>query len=186
LQKKLKMTKALIIIDIQNDYFENGKMELVESEKASKNANTILEIFRAKNFPIVHIQHIATSPTATFFLPNTEGAKINKNVTPKGDEKVIIKHYPNSFRETELLDFLKSKQISELVICGMMTHMCIDTTTRAAYDLGFKSIVIGDACATKDLELDGEKVNAKEVQIAYLAALDGTFAEIQKTNDFIC
>jgi nicotinamidase-related amidase len=180
------MTKALIIIDIQNDYFENGKMELVGSEKASKNAKTILEIFRAKNLPIVHIQHIATSPTATFFLPDTEGVKINKNVAPKGDEKVIIKHYPNSFRETELLDFLKSKQISELVICGMMTHMCIDTTTRAAYDLGFKSIVIGDACATKDLELDGEKANAKEVQIAYLSALDGTFAEIQKTSDFIC
>jgi len=67
-----------------------------------------------------------------------------------------------------------------------MTHMCIDTTTRAAYDLGFKSIVIGDACATKDLELYGEKANAKEVQIAYLSALDGTFAEIQKTSDFIC
>lgn len=179
------MIKALIIIDIQNDYFENGKMELVGSEKASKNAKTILEFFRDKKLPIVHIQHIATSPAATFFLPNTEGVKINKNVEPKGDEKVIIKHYPNSFRETELLDFLKSIQISELVICGMMTHMCIDTTTRAAYDLGFKSIVIGDACATKDLEFDGEKVNAKEVQIAYLSALDGTFAEIQKTNDFI-
>lgn len=179
------MIKALIIIDIQNDYFENGKMELVGAEKASKNAKTILEFFRDKKLPIVHIQHIATSPAATFFLPNTEGVKINKNVEPKGDEKVIIKHYPNSFRETELLDYLKSMQISELVICGMMTHMCIDTTTRAAYDVGFKSIVIGDACATKDLELDGEKVNAKEVQIAYLSALDGTFAEIQKTNDFV-
>jgi nicotinamidase-related amidase len=179
------MIKALIIIDIQNDYFENGKMKLVGSEKASKNAKTILEFFRDKKLPIVHVQHIAISPTATFFLPNTEGVKINKSVEPKGDEKLIIKNYPNSFRETELLDFLKSMQISELVICGMMTHMCIDTTTRAAYDLGFKSIVIGDACATKDLELDGEKVNAKEVQIAYLSALDGTFAEIQKTDDFI-
>jgi nicotinamidase-related amidase len=107
-------------------------MELVGSEKASKNAKTILEFFRDKKSPIVHIQHIATSPTATFFLSDTEGVKINKNVEPKGDEKVIIKHYPNSFRETELLDFLRSMQISELVICGMMTHMCIDTTTRAA------------------------------------------------------
>jgi nicotinamidase-related amidase len=180
------MTKALIIIDIQNDYFENGKMELVGAEKASENAKTILEIFRNKNLPIVHIQHIAISPTATFFLPNTEGVRINKNVEPKGDEKVIIKHYPNSFRETELLDFLKSMQITDLIICGMMTHMCIDTTTRAAYDLGFNSTVIGDACATKDLELDGGKVKAKEVQIAYLSALDGTFAEIQKTTEFNC
>jgi len=179
------MTKALIIIDIQNDYFENGKMELVGAEKASKNAKMILEFFRDKNLPIVHMQHIATSPTATFFSPDTEGVKINKNVEPKGDEKVIVKHYPNSFRETELLDFLKSKEISELVICGMMTHMCIDSTVRAAFDLGFKSILIGNACATKDLELDGEKVNAKEVQIAYLAGLNGSFTEVKKTADFI-
>jgi nicotinamidase-related amidase len=67
----------------------------------------------------------------------------------------------------------------------MITYMCIDTTVRAAYDLGFKSILIGDACATKDLELDGEKVNAKEVQIAYLAGLNGSFAEVKKTTDFI-
>lgn len=180
------MTKALLIIDIQNDYFENGKMELVGSEKASENAKTILEIFRSKKLPVVHIQHIATSQTATFFLPNTDGAKINKTVEPKEGEKVIIKHYPNSFRETELLDYLKNKQISDLVICGMMTHMCIDTTTRVAYDLGFNSIVIGDACATKDLELDGEIVKAKKVQIAYLSALDGTFADIQKTTEYIC
>lgn len=179
------MKKALLIIDIQNDYFENGKMELVGAEEASKNAKTILEIFRDKNLPIIHMQHIATSPTATFFLPNTEGVKINKNVTPRENEKVIIKHYPNSFKETELLDYLKREQISELIICGMMTHMCVDSTTRAAFDLGFKSTVIGDACATRDLELDGEKVNAKEVQIAYLSALNGTFAEIQKTSSFI-
>jgi nicotinamidase-related amidase len=111
--------------------------------------------------------------------------KINKHVEPKENEKVIVKHYPNSFRGTGLLDFLKGKEISELVICGMMTHMCIDTTVRAAFDLGFNSIVIGDACATKDLELDGKKVNAKEVQIAYLAGLNGTFAEVKKTSHFI-
>lgn len=178
------MTKALIIIDIQNDYFENGKMELVGTEQASQNAKTILEIFRNKNLPIVHIQHVSASENATFFLPNTVGVKINKNVEPKEGEKVITKHYPNSFRDTELFDYLKSKNITDLVICGMMTHMCVDSTTRAAFDLGFNSILIGDACATKDLELDGEKVKAKEVQIAYLSALGGTFAEIQKTAEF--
>jgi nicotinamidase-related amidase len=179
------MAKALLIIDIQNDYFKNGKMELVGSEKASKNAKLLVEKFRNENLTIIHIQHVATSPNATFFLPNTEGVKIHKNVKPKGAEKIIIKHYPNSFRETELFDFLKNKDVSELIICGMMTHMCIDTTTRAAYDLGFDCIVIGDACATKNLELNGDKVNSKNVQIAYLSALDGTFAVIQKTTEFI-
>jgi nicotinamidase-related amidase len=186
--KKLKilnrMARALLIIDIQNDYFKNGKMELVGSKKASENAKILLEKFRNENLTVIHIQHVATSPTATFFLPDTEGVKIHKNVKPKRAEKVITKHYPNSFRETELLDFLKSKDISELIICGMMTHMCIDTTTRAASDYGFKSILIGDACATKNLELNGAIVKAKDVQIAFLSAIDGTFAEIQATKEF--
>lgn len=179
------MSKALIIIDIQNDYFKNGKMELVGSEEASENAKLILEKFRNENLTLIHIQHIAISKTATFFLPNSVGAHIHKNVLPKENEKTIIKHYPNSFRETELLDFLKSKEVSDLIICGMMTHMCIDTTVRAAYDFGFKSIVTGDACATKNLELNGGIVIAKDVQISFLAALDGTFADVTTTKEFI-
>ena len=183
--KNSKMNKALIIIDIQNDYFEKGTMTLVGSDKASENAKIVLGQFRNDKLPIIHIQHIATRPTATFFLPNTEGAKIHENVQPIGLEKVVIKHFPNSFRETELLDYLKASDITELIICGMMTHMCIDATTRAAYDFGFKCTVIGDACATKDLELNGQIAKAKDVQIAFLSALDGTFADIKTTNEFL-
>ena len=177
------MNRALIIIDIQNDYFEKGTMTLVGSDNASENAKLVLEQFRKEKLPIIHIQHIATRPTATFFLPYTDGAKIHENVKPFEEEKVIIKHYPNSFRETELLDYLKVNNITDLTICGMMTHMCIDATTRAAYDLGFKCIVIGDACATKDLELNGQIAKAKDVQIAFLSALDGTFADIKSTHE---
>ncbi len=179
------MNKALIIIDIQNDYFEKGTMTLVGSEKASENAKIVLGQFREDKLPIIHVQHIATRPTATFFLPNTEGAKIHENVKPIVHEKVVVKHFPNSFRETELLDYLKTNDIIELVICGMMTHMCIDATVRAAYDFGFKCTVIGDACATKDLELNGQIAKAKDVQIAFLSALDGTFADIKMTNEFM-
>src|ERR1035437_247176 len=124
-QKQIKgpMNKALIIVDIQNDYFDKGTMTLVGSEQASENARLILDRFRAEGLPVIHIQHIAKSPAATFFLPNTVGAEIHKNVKPLLQEKVIVKHYPNSFRETELLDYLKSNNIRNLVICGMMTHM---------------------------------------------------------------
>jgi len=179
------MKTALVIVDIQNDYFDRGTMPLAGSDEACENARQLLEKQRSENLPVIHIQHIAVRPTATFFLPNTKGAEIHKNVKPLESEKVIIKHFPNSFRETELLDYLKSNGITNLVICGMMTHMCIDTTTRAAFDLGFKCTVIGDACATKDLALNGETVNAKEVQAAFLAALHGTFAEIKLAKEFI-
>jgi nicotinamidase-related amidase len=100
------MKTALLLIDIQDDYFENGTMALVGSDKASKNAKLILERYRANHQTIIHIQHIATSPNATFFRPNTTGAEINNNVKPLNNEKVIVKHYPNSFRDTELADYL--------------------------------------------------------------------------------
>lgn len=183
--KNLKMKRALIIVDIQNDYFENGTMPLVGPDKASENAKLVLDKFRNEKLTIIHIQHIATEPTATFFLPNTEGAKIHANVKPFGEEKLFIKHYPNSFRETELLNYLKAINITDLTICGMMTHMCIDATTRAAYDLGFNCIVVGDACATKDLQLNGQMAKAKDVQIAFLSALDGTYADVKTTQEII-
>jgi nicotinamidase-related amidase len=131
-----KALKALIIIDIQNDYFKNGKMELVGSEQATENAKLILEKFRDERLPVIHIQHIARRPGATYFLPGTEGAEIHQDMKPKANEKVIVKHHPNSFRGTELFGYLKVNNITDLIICGMITHMCIDSTTRAAKTSG--------------------------------------------------
>jgi len=180
-----KMNTALILIDIQNDYFENGTMTLVGSEKAGLNARQVLEKFRADGLPVIYIQHIATSSTATFFLPQTNGAEINEKVKPTDGERVIVKHFPNSFRETELLVVLRSKNIANLVICGMMTHMCVDATVRAAKDFGFNCIVIGDACATKDLEVNGEVVKAAEVHNSFLAAFNGFYASVKTTKAYL-
>lgn len=179
------MKTALIIIDIQNDYFDKGNMPLVGSYNASNHTKLILERFRSDSLPIIHIQHIATRPTATFFLPNTEGAEIHDNVKPSEHEKVIVKHYPNSFRETELLDYLKRKNITDLVICGMMTHMCVDATVRAAKDYGFNIILIGDACATNNQEINGQIVKAEEVQKSFLAALSYFYATVTTTSNYL-
>ncbi len=179
------MKKALVIIDIQNDYFSNGSMSLVGSLEASENAKLLLNKFRENNLLVAHVQHIATRPTATFFIPNTVGAEIHDNVKPSGNEKRVIKHYPNSFKETNLLDFLISNNITDLVICGMMTHMCIDATVRAAKDFGFNITLIGDACATKDLEINGEKVSAENVHNSFLAALSYFYATVKNTNQYL-
>ncbi len=178
--------KALIVIDIQNEYFENGGMELVNPIVASENAGKLISHFRKKNAPIIHIQHISPDPAKMpFFIAGTVAADIHKNVTPSAEEKVIQKHFPNSFRATELLEYLKTNQITELVVVGMMTHMCIDATTRAAVDFGFQCTVIGDACATRDLEINGTTVKAKDVQHAFLAALEFFYAQIQETDSYL-
>ncbi len=175
------MKQALIIIDIQNDYFPGGKMELEGSFEAAANAAALLSAFREKHLPIVHIQHIAVRPGATFFLPDTAGAEIHPSVAPLAGETVLQKNFPNSFRKTTLLDYLKQNEINHLVIAGMMTHMCIDTTTRAACDLEFTCQLAHDACATRALAFGEHIVPAAQVQSAYMSALDGSFASVVST-----
>ncbi|MFV0398571.1 MAG: cysteine hydrolase family protein [Bacteroidales bacterium] len=176
---------ALILIDIQNDYFEGGKNSLEKSREASLNAKKLLDTFRHRSLPIIHIQHHSTRPDATFFIPNTLGAEIHHDVFPIEGEPVIIKNFPNSFRETSLSHLLEAYDVENLVICGMMTHMCVDATVRAAKDFGYHCTVIGDACATKSLECMGHKVDAIEVHHSFLAALSYYYATIKTTEEYM-
>ena len=180
----MKTKRALLLIDIQNDYFEGGSNPLTGSMEAGLNAQKLLQYFRLHSLPVIHIQHLATRQDATFFLPDTEGAEINNCVTPSKDESIIIKHTPNSFYQTNLNDLLQTQGITELVVCGMMTHMCVDATVRAAKDLNYQCVVIQDACATKDLEFQGIKVNAEKVQVAFLAALTPNYANIYSAEEY--
>jgi nicotinamidase-related amidase len=179
------MNTALLIVDIQNDYFPGGTMELVASDAAAERAARLLAAFRSRALPIVHVQHLSTRPGATFFLPGTRGADIHERVAPLVGETVVRKHYPNAFRETTLLEHLRSRDIGRLVIAGMMTHMCIDTTTRAAADLGFECVLVHDACATRDLSFAGRTVPAADVQAAFVAALSGIFANVQSAQEAV-
>jgi len=172
------MKTGLILVDIQNDYFPGGRMELVEISEAGQKAGELLSFFRANNWPTHHIQHLSARQGATFFLPDTEGAEIHDCIKPLSDEQVIQKFYPNSFRETALLEELKENQVEQLVICGAMSHMCIDATTRAAFDLGFECLVIQDACATRNLEFGGKTIAAEEVHGAFMAALGAAYARV--------
>jgi len=177
------MNTALLIIDVQNDYFPGGKMELDNSTDAGIKIKDLLSHFRKINMPVIHVQHIAVKPGASFFLPGTNGVEFNENVKPKNDEKVVVKNYPNSFRDTDLDPYLKDNNITRLVIAGMMTHMCIDTTVRAAFDLGYECIVAGDCCAARDLSIDDVKIRAADVHNSFLAAINGTFAKVVKKNE---
>ena len=179
------MSTALIVIDIQNDYFPKGKMELSNPEQAADKAGQILEWFRRNNQPIFHIQHISTQEGASFFLPNTEGAQLNDRVLPLEDESVIIKHTPNSFFKTELESKLRENGVTKLVICGMMTHMCIDATVRSAFERGFESTLIEDACTTRDLVYQDKVVPADQVHYAFVSALNGRYAKIVSTENFL-
>lgn len=158
-------------------------MELVGIEQAAKNARAALDLFRAKKLPIFHIQHIMYREGANFFLPGTNGVEIHERLRPENGEPVIQKNFPNSFRGTSLNEHLQSLRIKEVVICGAMTHICIDTTVRAAFDSGFKCLLLFDACATRNLEFRGITVEASQVHAAFMAAISGLFAEVIATKD---
>jgi len=172
------MSKALLLVDIQNDYFPGGRMELVDMDAAAANAARVLAAFREADNPVCHVQHLSLRPGATFFLPDTHGAELHDSVTPQGDEPLIRKHFPNAFRDTSLQRVLEQLPVTELVICGAMSHMCIDSTTRAAFDLGFRCALIEDACATRDLQLNGRTVVAADVHAAFMAALSSPYARV--------
>ena len=179
------MQFGLVLIDIQQDYFEGGRSELYQPRKAAANALKVLSAFRANRWPVIHVRHISTKPGATFFLPDTAGVEFFSDTAPVSGEPVVIKHEPNSFLNTDLAERLTKASVEQLIICGMMTHMCVDTTVRAAADLGYPVSLIGDACATKDLRWAGETVPAGQVQRAYLAALDGSFAKVVSAGDWL-
>ena len=179
------MNNCLILIDIQNDYFPGGSMELVGIEATAANARILLNEFRKAESPVIHIRHISTRPGATFFLPETDGAEINRMVTPRDGEIVVEKNFPNSFRGTSLSEILKKEKPDNLVICGAMSHMCIDATTWAAFDFGFNCTVAEDACATKDLTFQGRIIKASEVHASFMAALAVPYAKVISTAELI-
>ena len=179
------MSVGLILVDIQNDYFPHGKMELEGSEQAGRVAGRLLDFFRAHGLPVFHIQHIAMHPGATFFLPDTTGADIHQSVRPIGGEMIIQKHFPNSFRETDLLRHLQWANIQQVVIAGMQTHMCVDATTRAAADYGFACLIAHDACATRSLWFNDRVVSALDVHTAFLATLNGSYGKVLSADSII-
>ena len=176
---------ALLLVDIQNDYFAGGKMKLHQMEAASINAALLLSFFRKNNLPVVHVQHFSVKSGASFFIPDTIGVEIHSSVLPLKNEPIVPKNFPNSFRQTNLLEILKTHEIDELVVCGAMSHICIDTTTRAAFDLGYQVTLIHNACATRNLTFNGLEVEAQKVQVAYMAALNGTFANVISASEYL-
>ncbi len=176
--------KALLIIDMQNDYFSGGRMELKDTDLALQNCLKLAKFARKMKYQIYIIQHFSKSKNAPFFTPDSDGVKLHKNLKLIYGE-IIKKNFPNSFRETNLLEKLQSNSIKDILVCGAMTHMCIDSSVRAGFDLGFNITVASDACATKDLTFKNNKIPAKDVQSAFLSALDGTFCSVKETENLV-
>lgn len=169
--------RALLVVDLQNEYLADGRLPLTGIADAVAKAGKVITAARVSGEPVIHIRHEAPAADAPFFVPGSPGTQIIAEVAPRADETVIVKHYPNSFRATDLKAHLDDKGVDTLVILGAMSHMCIEATARAAADFGYVVTVIHDACATLDLTFDGIAVPAAQVHAASMAALTFGYAK---------
>lgn len=177
------MTKtALVLVDIQNDYFEGGTWTLPHMDAAAAKAARVLAHARAEGLDIVHIQHQA-APGAPFLVAGTHGGEINAAVTPQAAEPVITKDRPNSFHNTRLDAHLRELGVTDIRLIGAMSQMCIDGTARAGRDLGYAIEVIEDACAAKPIHFGGVELSADQVHAAFMGGLSGAYATVRTVDD---
>ncbi|MET0153585.1 MAG: cysteine hydrolase family protein [Candidatus Binatia bacterium] len=167
---------ALVMIDCQNTY-RQGLMQLEGVEAALDEARHVLERARALGIPIIHIQH-DSGPGSPYDI-RAEIGHIADKVKPLASEPVIVKHFPNSFVQTDLHERLQKHGVANLVLAGFMTHMCVNSTARGAFNLGYRPAVVARATATRPLPAaTGGVVAASVLQEASLAALSDLFAVI--------
>jgi len=176
---------ALIIIDIQNDYFPGGQWTLDGADAAADNAARVLAAVRERGDLVVHVRHEFESADAPFFAPGSQGAQIHSKVAARDGEPVVLKHKVNAFLDTPLLGLLEEQRISELTVVGSMSHMCIDAAVRAASDLGYSVSVLHDACATRDLEFNGVTIPAAQAHAAYMSSLAFAYAKVISTEEWL-
>ena len=168
------MKTALLLVDIQNFYFPGDGPGLEHAASAAEAAKEVLQVFRNQKQLVVHIRHQAK-----------KGFEIHSSVTPLPEEKIITKQEVNCFYKTDLLEYLKLNQVTDLVIIGMQTQMCLEGAVRAAHDYGFNCTVVQDACATRDVKFGDKTVRAADVQTAILATLtDGRYARVIDLKEF--
>ena len=177
--------RAVIVVDLQNEYLSTGKLPLVNLDPAVSNAAEIIAQARARGEMLVHVKHESSQAGAKAFVPSSTGADFISEVAPADGEQIVVKNYPNSFRDTSLKQVLEDNKIQELIVIGAMSHMCVEATTRATADLGYPVTVVQDACATMDLEFNGAKVAAAQVHATAMAALAFGYASVVTTKTFL-
>lgn len=172
------MSKALLVVDVQNDYFEGGAFPLWNTNEVLENIKDAIKKCNEKNIHVVLIQHVADKSRgpAPFFNKGTDGVQIHEDIQDiTKDSKVVIKTFADGFCKTNLEEILDELNVDELVVCGMMTQNCVTHTAISKTAEKYKEVkVLADCCTTTD-------------EMIHLVALDAisTRVGIASFNDAI-
>ncbi|SFC92886.1 cysteine hydrolase family protein [Pseudoalteromonas denitrificans] len=182
---KSEQRTALVLVDLQNDYFESGRFELENINSAANKAKLLLENFREQALPVIHIQHIFKDSKAAFFTPNSPGIEIHSSVKPLKNEVVIVKHQIDSFINTPFEQSLIELGIQKLIIVGAMAQACVQTICRSATNKGYECEVIEDAIAAPKLTYNEHQFTGDEIVAANLLSLSFGGATINTSETYL-
>ncbi len=178
------MPAALVLVDIQQG-LDDPWYGVRNNPHAEENAGRLLAHWRQQGFPIVHIQHRTTNPDSPLW-PGKPGTAPKPEVTPRADEPVMTKSVNSGFIGTDLEQWLHDIGATQVVICGLTTNHCVETTTRMSGNLGFDTFLAHDACAAHNLlGPDGTDYSADQVHAMSIANIASEFATVLTTDEVI-
>jgi nicotinamidase-related amidase len=173
--------RALIVIDVQKEYFPGGAWALPAAERTLPAIARLIERARSRGEAVVFIQHV-TPPGSPVFAEGTPGMEFAAGLDVRPGDPLFRKRHPSSFQDTGLAQWLAEQNVGELDVCGYMTQMCCDTTTREGYARGFAMRLFSDATAARELTVEGVKLPHETVHLVSLGALS-RFAKILKHSE---
>jgi nicotinamidase-related amidase len=182
------MTKrALIVIDVQNEYFEQGALPISDPPTATSLANIAraMDAASASGVPVIVVRHGASEPAAESFAPGSETWQLHPEIERRSRDHLIEKELPGSFTGTSLGDVLDAGEIDTVSITGYMTHMCVDTTARQAAHRGLSVEILHDATGTLPLANSGGSATGEELHRSTLVAQGQFFADVLSTDDWV-
>ena len=168
------MNKALLVIDLQNDYFPKGKFPLWNTEVTLGNIERAIDMAKAKSVVVVHIQHIANPDMglAPFFNEGTEGAEIHPSILAAApDAPIVVKEFADSFVNTNLEDTLSERRITDLLVCGMMTQNCVTHTAISKSAEKYNVCVLPDCCTTVDEMIHNIALHALSTRVPLVESI---------------
>lgn len=180
--------EALIIVDVQNDYFPDGNLPTCSPIETAQACAQLIKKFRQEGKEVIFVKHIikdSQEKDYPFLIKNTHGSEIHDIVKPLPTEKIVVKQEVSSFVGTDLKQHLLSKGVKKLVVVGMMIHNCVNATVYSGVAEGFPCIVVDEAVNTMDQPYDGEIVKAQDIKKAFLAGIQFGFCPVYKLNDVL-
>ena len=178
------MTRALLVIDVQNEYF-TGLLPVTHPAGSFENILAAMDAASAQGVPVVVVRHAAPQPDSPVFRVGSPGWELHPEMERRPRDLLVEKQLPGSFTNTPLMDWILANHVDQVAISGYMTQMCCDATARQAFHRGLKVEFLSDATGTLDIKNAAGAVTAEELHRAILVTQAMRFSKVMTAAEWI-